>query len=638
MKVKFEIVSEAKFATMEKDPRTFYRVITGSYSLSIGLWDNYFNLIETWEELQRKGLDLSKDYSDDPLDDDYFDKPGSGSAKDVLGDISGVLVVPDSIGKIGANALRGSGITGLTIPSSSDAADPGVVNVPSGTSVGANAFNGTGVSEANIPSDAGKVSGSAFDNTPAAQSNAINMGGHTLQNLEVDPDDPTGIILEKGYYYKVTALYNFVDDVTHESTIASSDESIVKFVPDCFLKAVNVGTAIISGTYTPPGGSKRYAEIECTVVNNGSGINTHVGGTPVRENIVEPTCTTNGSYDEVIYCLDCHRKLSTTSFVVPALGHNFENGVCTRCGMTEEEYIDEWRDEIWAGTKTFEECPEEYKANVEALMRQDVEDGIHTPEEFEEKTDIPYEDDSPGIYDENGELISTWDYLKKYSAAISDYPVKVNSGILTTNFTKTYKNRKYSVRNSSSSILTGKLIIGNDVTTIGNNGLRCCYGLKEVVIPEGVITIGNDAFNQATLTSGQEYVRVGILDTVEFPSTLRYIGDSAFQYTLLSSVTLPDNVERIGEYAFADTPLSYISLPSSLTSIQNCAFLRANQEPTVVYRGTIAQFNAITKGANWHMTVHESGTSQTWINRYIPQVECTDGVIRYNTTTGEVIS
>ena len=304
MELNFKIVSEAKFATMEKDPRTFYRVITGSYSLSIGLWDNYFNLIETWEELQKKGLDLSKDYSDNPLDDDYFDKPGSGSAKDVLGDISGVLVVPDSIGKIGANALRGSGITGLTSPSSSSAADPGVVNVPSGTSVGANAFNGTGAEEVNIPENAGKINANAFNNTPAAQSNDINMGGHPVQNLDIDPDDSTGVILEKGYYYKVTALYNFIDDVTHESTIVSSDDSIVKFVPDCFLKAVDVGTAIISGTYTPPGGSKRYAEIECTVVNNGSGITTHVGGHTVIEN------ETEYSYDEVVYCLDCGIELS----------------------------------------------------------------------------------------------------------------------------------------------------------------------------------------------------------------------------------------------------------------------------------------------------------------------------------------
>jgi len=49
-----------------------------------------------------------------------------------------------------------------------------------------------------------------------------------------------------------------------------------------------------------------------------------------------------------------------------------------------------WRNRIWAGTKTFAECPARYKADVEALMRQDVADGKHTAREFEEKTGIPY--------------------------------------------------------------------------------------------------------------------------------------------------------------------------------------------------------------------------------------------------------
>lgn len=49
-----------------------------------------------------------------------------------------------------------------------------------------------------------------------------------------------------------------------------------------------------------------------------------------------------------------------------------------------------WRNRIWAGTKTFDECPDRYKADVEKLMREDVTKGKHTPEEFEEKTGIPY--------------------------------------------------------------------------------------------------------------------------------------------------------------------------------------------------------------------------------------------------------
>lgn len=56
-----------------------------------------------------------------------------------------------------------------------------------------------------------------------------------------------------------------------------------------------------------------------------------------------------------------------------------------------------WRKRIWDETKTFEECPSRYKADVEALMRDDVANNrsyygkLCTPERFEELTGLPYE-------------------------------------------------------------------------------------------------------------------------------------------------------------------------------------------------------------------------------------------------------
>ena len=52
----------------------------------------------------------------------------------------------------------------------------------------------------------------------------------------------------------------------------------------------------------------------------------------VKENNVDPTCTANGSYDMVVYCEGCGDKLSTEHFEVEATGHNYEDGVCTKCG------------------------------------------------------------------------------------------------------------------------------------------------------------------------------------------------------------------------------------------------------------------------------------------------------------------
>ena len=67
---------------------------------------------------------------------------------------------------------------------------------------------------------------------------------------------------------------------------------------------------------------------------------THTPGDMKRENVVEPTCTVDGSYDEVIRCTECGEIISTIHRVTKNLGHNFVNGVCTRCGATEPDYRD----------------------------------------------------------------------------------------------------------------------------------------------------------------------------------------------------------------------------------------------------------------------------------------------------------
>ncbi len=82
----------------------------------------------------------------------------------------------------------------------------------------------------------------------------------------------------------------------------------------------------------------------------------HVPGTPTRENNVEPTCTTAGSYDTVTRCERCNEVLETVHTDVEALGHNFgdweettaptctadgeETRGCSRCDATETQPIE----------------------------------------------------------------------------------------------------------------------------------------------------------------------------------------------------------------------------------------------------------------------------------------------------------
>lgn len=50
-----------------------------------------------------------------------------------------------------------------------------------------------------------------------------------------------------------------------------------------------------------------------------------------------------------------------------------------------------WRNRIIAGTRTYEEVPLTWKAQVKALLKQDVVNGVITKERYEEIVSEPYD-------------------------------------------------------------------------------------------------------------------------------------------------------------------------------------------------------------------------------------------------------
>jgi len=82
------------------------------------------------------------------------------------------------------------------------------------------------------------------------------------------------------------------------------------------------------------------------------------------------------------------------------------------------------------------------------------------------------------------------------------------------------------------------------------------------------------------------------------------------------TVTFGDNVKTIPAYAFKSrTGLTSVTIGNGVTSIGRVAFWNCSGLARINYRGTKAQWNAISKGSSWN--------SKT--GYYI--VYCTDGTI-----------
>ena len=84
------------------------------------------------------------------------------------------------------------------------------------------------------------------------------------------------------------------------------------------------------------------------------------------------------------------------------------------------------------------------------------------------------------------------------------------------------------------------VVIPNGVTSIGDNAFRYCEKLTSVEIPEGVISIGARAFQLCSK-----------LKSVVIPQSVRSIGVEAFKLcSKLTNVEIPEGVTYIGEGAF----------------------------------------------------------------------------------------
>lgn len=173
------------------------------------------------------------------------------------------------------------------------------------------------------------------------------------------------------------------------------------------------------------------------------------------------------------------------------------------------------------------------------------------------------------------------------------------------------------------------ITIPDSVTSIGRAAFSGCSSLTSITIPDGVTSIGDSAFSDCSS-----------LTSITIPDGVTSIGDETFGYcSSLTSITLPDSVTSIGEYAFRGcssltniiipdgvtsigmetfsdcSSLKSITIPDSVTSIGFYALKSCRSLVSITFNGTKEQWKAVEKDDMWN---NETGN-------YV--VHCSDGDI-----------
>lgn len=138
---------------------------------------------------------------------------------------------------------------------------------------------------------------------------------------------------------------------------------------------------------------------------------------------------------------------------------------------------------------------------------------------------------------------------KAQSYVLQDSDLTVDANGIITNCSYDFSNKNITIPNS----VGGKAITGiADVNVFGSIKIFYSKGITNVVLPDGIKTIGENAFKGNDLT------------TVTLPNGLEKISESAFSGNdfAFKEIDIPNSVTYIGQYAFSMNGVDSIVLPT----------------------------------------------------------------------------